>query len=62
MDITYSIHDNIFGYIHNYHNYMYALNFCSYLCQDELHVLPACQAMESHTREKNLVTNISIKL
>ena len=62
MDITNSMHDNILGYIHNYLCYMYALNFCSYLCQDELLVLPAYNAMESNAREKNLVTNISMKI
>lgn len=62
VDITQSMHDNIFEYIHNYLCYMYALNFCSYLCQDELLVLPAYQAMESNTWEKNLVIHISMKL
>jgi len=61
-DITQSMHDNIFGYIHNYLCYTNALNFCSYLCQDELLVLPTYQAMESNTWEKNLVTYISTKI
>jgi len=62
VDITQSMHDNIFEYIHNYLHYMYALNFCSYFCQDELLMLPAYQAMESNTWEKNLVTYISMKI
>jgi len=62
IDITQSMHGNIFGYIHNYLYYTNALNFCSYLCQDELLVLLAYQPMESNTWEKNLVTHISIKI
>lgn len=62
MDITQSMHDNMFEYIHHYLCYMYALNFCSYFCQDKLLMLPAYQAMESNTWEKNLVTHISMKI